>query len=170
MARTLTWRRSFSENLTFNGGNNPFSFSSHFLGNGETLIKTIVQHDIALSMTKAPDTDVGLISPLGLILGPSNVSIPASPYSNPQPAGNRWLWWQPMFFRFEYFSAGTPNIWSARMDDNSRLITSESQYKNTTGANLYLWYIWSPSQLINWNTAGMTAFGSVSVTALVMGP
>lgn len=168
MTRAVQWRRAFFENRSFDGSVSNFSVSAHSLAPGETHIKSIVSVDLALSMTIAPDTDVGIISPQGLAVGTSSTSIPGSAYSNPQPTNFRWLYWAPVLFRFEQEKVGSPNIWAARNDDPSRYFTTESQYKNNTTSTQFLWYVWSPSLLLNWVSAGMKAFGALSVETLVM--
>lgn len=168
MARVVQWRRSFFENRQFDGSTSNFSVSAHSLAPGETHIKTFLSVDLALSMTIAPDTDVGLVSPMGLAVGTSSTSIPGSAYSNPQPSNFRWLYWSPVYFRFEQEQVGSPNIWAFRNDDHSRYVLTESQYKNTSTSTQFLWFVWSPSLFINWVSAGMKAFGSVAVETLVM--
>lgn len=168
MSRPVFWSRYFRENLSFDGSTSNFNAVMATLTPGQTLVKTIVRQDIALSMTIAPDTDVGLINPYGIHLDSSNVSPSIAPYPDPNPAGDAWIWWDVPFWRFEYYSAGSPNIWSARMGDKHRFWESKAQRTNSTSGNLYLWYQWDPSTYLNWVTAGMKAFGAVSLEALIM--
>jgi len=166
--RATFWSRYFVENLEFDGSTSNFANVMATLEPGQTLIKTYVSQDVALSMDIAVDTDVGLICPYGIHLDTSNTSPSIDPYANPSSVSPRWLWWGVPYWRFEYYQAGSPNLWSARMGDVDRHFTSKAQLYNDTGSNLYLWYQWSPSTYINWVSAGMKAFGSVALEALIM--
>lgn len=168
MARVPFWSRYFVENLSYNGSTGNFFQVVATLTPGQTLLRSIVSMDIGLSMTVAPDTDLGIVNPVGLHLDTSNTSPSISPYSNPSNLTPGWIWWQQLTFRFDYFSAGTPNIWSYRNDETCKIIDTRTQRQNTTAANQYLWFQFQASSYINWVTDGMQAFGSIATEFLIL--
>lgn len=168
MTRPTFWSRFFVENLSFNGSTGNFHQVMATLAPGQTLLRTIVTQDIAISATSAPDTDVGICNPFGIHLATSNSAPGIDPYADAANINPGWIYWDQALFRFEYFTSGSPNIWSARSDDNSRHFDTTAQRTNKTAANEYLWWSWAPSTFVNWVSAGMQAFGSVSLQALIM--
>lgn len=139
---TLNWARQISEG---SAGASPFQTNVNMaiIPAGSTILRTIITFDWWMNSTTAEFVEIGLAIPYGFGLGTSNTAPDNHPFTDWAATGtpNVWMYLDQMgtVEQFAQDVAGTIQ-YVVKNDTTSRHIDTRTQRKNTTAADLYLWF------------------------------
>jgi len=163
---TYDWRR-FNTTLTI-GGTGASADLMMTLHPGETIRRVILGLDYTIGDTTNEYTDLGEFCALGLQLGSSAVSAPHEPLTDWASTADRWYYLDQLIFEVVNAQnvAGTIS-YIARNDALSRKIDTRQAERNSTAADLHLWFTTQVPSTV-YTTGAL--FGCASTQVLVQVP